>query len=460
MSEHEFEAYLNLLARTLKLSETQRQRIAGELRDHFEERMHDLIDEGMDRDAAILAALDEFGDANVLAKDLTEPRKRLHRRRLMQTSFATLATAAVIATGFFYFLPTQTRTGQPMIPQAAAQNGESTAATNTETLEPAAEADLLEQHISVNFEDSPLDAVLESLQKQVGLNVFVDWNSLEKIDVMRDTTVNMDLEDVRAEAVLRLLIESVGQGYLDYELRDNVLFIAQTSLLGEELLVIKTYDCTRLIELGEIVRNQWRVASTSKTHKDTNGVGELADMIREAMGGESAWIHGESLGLFAGVAVVRQTPTRHAQLREVLDNVTDRLEARVAIYEESSATESEPVPAYGGGAFGGNSTHSDTYGSGEYGEKSQVWNEAYEVTKRIAASQENINILRANIESLASTPKLSTEQVQTLDQVRQMLKQQQQLVQRKLTQRRTIITDAEYERLAAQFPVNSPGPRR
>ena len=31
MSEHEFEAYLNLLARTLKLSKEQRQRIAGEL---------------------------------------------------------------------------------------------------------------------------------------------------------------------------------------------------------------------------------------------------------------------------------------------------------------------------------------------------------------------------------------------------------------------------------------------
>ena len=41
MSEHEFEAYLNLLARTLRLSDAQREQIAGELRDHLEARLAD-----------------------------------------------------------------------------------------------------------------------------------------------------------------------------------------------------------------------------------------------------------------------------------------------------------------------------------------------------------------------------------------------------------------------------------
>ena len=82
MSEREFEAYLNLLARTLRLSGKQRQRIAGELRDHMETRLDELIEQGMSRDEAVLAALDEFGDASVLSHDFLDIAHAQRRRRL------------------------------------------------------------------------------------------------------------------------------------------------------------------------------------------------------------------------------------------------------------------------------------------------------------------------------------------------------------------------------------------
>ncbi|MEM9882463.1 MAG: permease prefix domain 1-containing protein [Planctomycetota bacterium] len=119
MSEREFEAYLNLLARTLKLSDAQRQRIAGELRDHLEERLEDLTERGVDRDAAILAALDEFGDAHVLAHDLTVPQTQLRRRKLMQTGFATVAAAALVALAVTYLLPTNRQGTAPQSPAHA-----------------------------------------------------------------------------------------------------------------------------------------------------------------------------------------------------------------------------------------------------------------------------------------------------------------------------------------------------
>ena len=127
MSEHEFEAYLNLLARTLKLSEAQRQRIAGELRDHLEERMQELVDRGHDRDAAILAALDEFGDANLLAADLTPPRPPILRRRLMQTSFATIAAAALVALAVTYLVPTNYQGAAPQSSALAEQTDDADA---------------------------------------------------------------------------------------------------------------------------------------------------------------------------------------------------------------------------------------------------------------------------------------------------------------------------------------------
>jgi hypothetical protein len=64
MPEREFELYLSVLSRMLRLNEQQRDAISDELRDHMEERFEELVRSGMNRDDAIRQALDEFGDAD------------------------------------------------------------------------------------------------------------------------------------------------------------------------------------------------------------------------------------------------------------------------------------------------------------------------------------------------------------------------------------------------------------
>ncbi|MEM6854622.1 MAG: permease prefix domain 1-containing protein [Planctomycetota bacterium] len=140
MSEREFEAYLNLLARTLKLSEAQRRRIAGELRHHLEERLAELVEQGHDRDAAILAALDEFGDANILASDLTQPQQQLRRRKLMQTGFATIAAAALIALAVTYLIPTNHQGTPTQAPAIAGNEPDDKRQTDAEAGGPKPEA--------------------------------------------------------------------------------------------------------------------------------------------------------------------------------------------------------------------------------------------------------------------------------------------------------------------------------
>ncbi|MEM7683157.1 MAG: permease prefix domain 1-containing protein [Planctomycetota bacterium] len=95
MSEREFEAYLAALAKLTGLSPAQRDAIAQELRDHMESRLEALYDQGLDRDAAIDQALEEFGDANLLARNLAAPKRQALRRRLVNTSLATAALAAL-----------------------------------------------------------------------------------------------------------------------------------------------------------------------------------------------------------------------------------------------------------------------------------------------------------------------------------------------------------------------------
>ena len=63
MSEPEFEIYLSLLSKFLRLDAAQKADIAEELRIHLEERLAELTAEGQSREDAIRLALEEFGDA-------------------------------------------------------------------------------------------------------------------------------------------------------------------------------------------------------------------------------------------------------------------------------------------------------------------------------------------------------------------------------------------------------------
>ena len=56
MPEQDFELYLSLLSRFLRLKTAQRGEIADELRDHLEARLEELAARGLSRDEAIRAA--------------------------------------------------------------------------------------------------------------------------------------------------------------------------------------------------------------------------------------------------------------------------------------------------------------------------------------------------------------------------------------------------------------------
>src|SRR5258708_5728210 len=104
MPEQDFELYLSLLSRFLRLKSAQRGEIADELRDHLEERLEELAARGLSRDEAIRAALDEFGDAAELANHFTQVAHIRKRRLIMRVTFGSitaLAAALLVTTAFW-----------------------------------------------------------------------------------------------------------------------------------------------------------------------------------------------------------------------------------------------------------------------------------------------------------------------------------------------------------------------
>ena len=116
MPENEFELYLSLLSRFLRLKPAQHGEIADELRDHLEARLEELSARGLSRDEAIRQALEEFGDAAELANHFTHLAHVRKRRLIMRFTFGTVATLAaslLVATAFWPDAP------QVPVPQRA-----------------------------------------------------------------------------------------------------------------------------------------------------------------------------------------------------------------------------------------------------------------------------------------------------------------------------------------------------
>src|SRR5262245_48679294 len=105
MSDKEFDNYLTLLSRLLKLGAKQRDAIAGELRCHLEDRLEELLARGVPRDEAVRQALEEFGDATGLAAEFVSLSGNRRKRFLMRLMTASVAAIVLIAAGIFTFWP-------------------------------------------------------------------------------------------------------------------------------------------------------------------------------------------------------------------------------------------------------------------------------------------------------------------------------------------------------------------
>ena len=168
MPEREFEIYLSVLSRLLKLTPEQTASIEDELRDHLEERFEELVRSGIERDEAIKQALDEFGDASGLAVDLTRVSQKPIRRWVIGSSIVSAAVLLIAATVFLMSEPdTASLPGATM---AVAQ-------TQPEASQPIDPRSLL-------LDPQPDDVSLPQLSEATSINFVEDYPLQDALEVM------------------------------------------------------------------------------------------------------------------------------------------------------------------------------------------------------------------------------------------------------------------------------------
>ncbi|HLJ09641.1 MAG TPA: permease prefix domain 1-containing protein [Planctomycetaceae bacterium] len=230
MPEHDFELYLSLLSRFLRLKLAQRVEIADELRDHLEERLKELAARGVPHDEAIRAALDEFGDAAELANHFTRVNHIRKRRLIMRYTFGTaaaLAASLLLATAFWPQGQVSPLASRAIAQGVAKEGGKPTPAAVApvgDKERSAVEAKLAKRIGKIDLGDMPLSDALEFLSDQIDVDILINRTSIQEAELATEKTVNLHVKraNLTARAALDLVLEPLG---LSYTIRDGLIVV-------------------------------------------------------------------------------------------------------------------------------------------------------------------------------------------------------------------------------------------
>ncbi len=249
MSQQEFDTYLSLLCRLLRIAPQQREQVAEEFRAHMEDRLDELLAKGMDREAAVKLALEEFGDAAGLAAQIaliSQGRRKRWIMRIGTVSVVGLAAAVLLTVALW------PQGVQVQGPQVVAQTDEKPKVSDEA---PKAEArairsieDALSQRIDADYPEVPFKDVLAELQERTQIQIYINRKAIGATDVSLDAPVTINLKNVRVDMVLDLILEQAGDDNLAYVERDGILIISTSDALSGASEV-KVYNCRDLLSM-------------------------------------------------------------------------------------------------------------------------------------------------------------------------------------------------------------------
>lgn len=255
MSNDEFETWLSLVGRLLQLNDRQRGQIGEELRDHLESRVAELLESGMDERSAALQAVEEFGDAAVLAKNLQSV-SLVNRKRWMMR-FTVLASAAMFLAVLLTMAmwPDNARFGAPAT--SVAQDDAAAATQPASAVEPSqpsetarANAEVrkqLNQKLDMDFKQVPFSQVADFIREQTGCNVMIDPMLEGEFD--GDSLVSCQLRGVKLSDSLHSMLRRVDATYL---VRYGFIEIISTADEGTpDYLTRQMIDVSGLLKLIE-----------------------------------------------------------------------------------------------------------------------------------------------------------------------------------------------------------------
>lgn len=268
MPNHEFENYLALVSRLMRLNRSQTESIRQELSDHLETRVFELVESGVDVVGATRRALEEFGDAAVLAKEFQGIFQLTRRRWMMRFATFSIAATFLAAVLIMAMWPSAARFGAPSSSIAqddsnanADDEGDQTGAfqigsldfvvTNTQPehrpMRPIMSSEdvdrKLQQPADFDFVDTPLVEIMQMIRDMHGFNVLLDDSAL--VDLDENSLITFKIRDARLSTALRLILNKHNTTYV---VQDGILLLISLDVSGDpEFFRRKIFDCRELL---------------------------------------------------------------------------------------------------------------------------------------------------------------------------------------------------------------------
>jgi hypothetical protein len=286
VSQQEFETYLALLTRLLRINPQQREQVAEEFRSHMEDRLDDLLARGISREQAIQTALEEFGDAAALAGQVASiswTRKRRWYMKVSAFSVAGLAAAVLLAVALWPENQRLPATGRAIAQQPA---GGDEGAADVGAAQPDVKATLeqkLAQRLDADFLEFPLRDVLAFLADQAQVQFYINRRALDDEAASDDAPISLKLKNVRLETVLDLALEQANPN-LAYQERDGVLMISTLQAL-EGATEVRVYNCRDLLAMTSPDPAEMMMGGAGGGMEGMRGMG---DMMMRGMPGMGA----------------------------------------------------------------------------------------------------------------------------------------------------------------------------
>ncbi|MEQ8790688.1 MAG: permease prefix domain 1-containing protein [Pirellulaceae bacterium] len=273
MTEQDFDRFLASLQGMLKTNRRRRDAIVGELRDHLLERLDELVAQGVSRDEAMTRALEEFGDAAVLAAHFTAISRNRNRRILMRTTVGTVAALAAVLVGVVAFWPQDASV--PLAPRkVTAQDepkevkppaAEGVALLDEDALDDAT-VEKLKKPIDVDLIETPLSDALSFTVGAAEVQFYLDQRALDDIGLTADAPVSLSLRSISGEMALDLILKQLD---LTYVLRSGIVMVT-TPEEAEYQMTVRVYKLKDL-------RTEMEIAKQSDTQHAVEALATLAE---------------------------------------------------------------------------------------------------------------------------------------------------------------------------------------
>jgi len=255
MSEQEFDLYLRLMSRLLKLNQDQERAIADELRDHMQERFTELVRAGLTREQAIERALMEFGDAASLAGEFSSLAAKRRRRFWGRLSLAGTGAAALVAVGLVSLwpaakpenAPNQTLVAQDKKPELSDGSARTAAPLKIEAVDIVKSLPPeLAQPAELQFPDNTLKEVADFLAQTHSIPILFDPAIADSGVNVEETKVRLTLTGPLHLALDRLCLAASTGTSLAWSYQDRILRIT-TAEASNEHRTTRSYDTSRLL---------------------------------------------------------------------------------------------------------------------------------------------------------------------------------------------------------------------